>query len=119
FAGLHPTLGRRQDHRLAGADDDGPVRLLRQLAGLERNVAPADRHADVGSALGGNCHQLSSTLLSGRVGTRVSAVRRRSLESPPSFTFVPCQGSAWLGRTFAQGYLRSPSSLISARYPSR
>jgi hypothetical protein len=57
FARLHPALCRRQDHRVAGADDDGAIRLLRQLSGFERNLAPADRHADVGLALSGNCHQ--------------------------------------------------------------
>src|SRR5207249_11225199 len=56
----------------------------RELARLERDVLPADGHADRGLAFGGNRHQLSSTFLRGRVGTRVSVVARRSLESPNS-----------------------------------
>src|SRR5439155_16192021 len=79
--------------RVSGADDDGTIRLLRQLAGFERNLAPADRHADVGPALSGNCHQLSSTLLLRESGDSSQRRQRRSLESPPSLvtTGLPAQ----------------------------
>src|SRR4029077_1034790 len=88
---LHPSLRRCEHHRVTGANDDGAVRLLRQLSGLERNFAPADSHADLGSAFGGNCHQLSSTLLCREWGfesTPSAKSLRSSLKSPLSF-FVP------------------------------
>src|SRR4029077_5980086 len=91
LARLHPSLRRREHHRVAGANDDGAVRLLRQLSGLERHFAPADSHADLGSAFGGNCHQLSSTLLCREWGfesTPSAKSLRSSLKSPLSF-FVP------------------------------
>ena len=44
FAALHPPHGGRQDHRLACADDDGAVRLLRELAALEGHLLLAYGH---------------------------------------------------------------------------
>ena len=41
-----PALGGREDHGLAGADDDGAVGLLGELAGLEGDVLAADGHGD-------------------------------------------------------------------------
>ena len=46
LAPLRPALGRREDHRVAGADDDRAVGLLGELAGLERDLLVADRQAD-------------------------------------------------------------------------
>ncbi len=48
-AGLLPADGRREDHRVARADDDCAVGLLRDLAGLERDLATTDldRHRGV------------------------------------------------------------------------
>ncbi len=46
LAGLRPSLGGRQDHRLARADDDGAVGLLGELAGLEADVLAAHRQGD-------------------------------------------------------------------------
>ena len=43
FARLHPADGRREHHRLAGADDDRAVRLLGELAALECDLGVADR----------------------------------------------------------------------------
>src|SRR5205807_9395644 len=56
LARLHPALGRREHHRVARPDDDGAVCLLRELAALERDLAPADGLPDRGLALRGNRH---------------------------------------------------------------
>ena len=84
LARLLPTHRRRQHHGLAAADDDGAVGLLCELAGLECDLLPADGRADRGLAFGGNRHQLSSTFLCGRVGTRVSVDHgaRSNLQTP-------------------------------------
>ena len=42
LAGLRPAHCGREHHRLAAADDDGAVRLLRELAGLEGDLLAAD-----------------------------------------------------------------------------
>jgi hypothetical protein len=44
FAALHLPLRGREDHRLAGADDDGAVRLLGELARLEGHLLLAHGH---------------------------------------------------------------------------
>ena len=46
LARLLPTLGGREDHGLAGPDDDGAVGLLGELSGLEGDVLAADGHGD-------------------------------------------------------------------------
>ena len=51
FARLHAALRRCEHHRVARADDDGAVGLLRELAGLERDLAAADVTETVGAAL--------------------------------------------------------------------
>ena len=51
LARLHPALGGREHHRLAGADDDGAVGLLGQLAGLEADFLVADGQRDRGQAV--------------------------------------------------------------------
>jgi hypothetical protein len=65
FARLHPPLRCRQHHRLAGAHDDGAVRLLRELAALEGNLLPADLDRDARRALYCDAHLSSNS--SGRV----------------------------------------------------
>jgi len=65
LARLRPPLRRRQHHRVSAADDDGAVRLLRELAALEGDLAPADVHAYPGDPLRCNAHFHSSTLLAG------------------------------------------------------
>ena len=74
FARLHPPLGGREDHRLAGADDDCTVGLLGELAGLETDFLAADGQGDRGQAVvdrgranpvlhsACNTHSYSSTL---------------------------------------------------------
>ena len=46
LARLHPPLRRREHHRLAGADDDGAVGLLGELARLEADLLVTDGHRD-------------------------------------------------------------------------
>src|SRR5262249_18991085 len=104
LARLHPALRGRKHHRVARPDDDCAVGLLRELPRLERDLAPADRHADVREALNGNRHMSVPPLCFVRVGTRVS-VADGARSNLPSLLL--------------RDYLRSPSSLISARYPSR
>ena len=74
LARLHPPLGGREHHRLAGADDDRAVSLLGELARLEADLLVADGQRDRGQAVvdGGradpvlhsacNTHSYSSTL---------------------------------------------------------
>ena len=50
------ALGRGQHHRVARADDDGAVGLLRELAGLEDDLLIANVHRDRLGALGGHSH---------------------------------------------------------------
>ena len=50
------ALGRGQHHRVARADDDGAVSLLRELAGLEDDLLIADVHRNRHGALGGHSH---------------------------------------------------------------
>src|SRR6185503_8973928 len=52
YARLSPSLRGREDHRVAGPDEDGPVGLLGELAGLEAHVVSAD--GDVHRRLTGN-----------------------------------------------------------------
>ena len=54
FARLRPALRRREHHRVAGADDDGAVGLLRQLARLEGDLTFANGHRDRRATVGGN-----------------------------------------------------------------
>src|SRR5205085_4553512 len=82
---------RREHHRLAGPRDDGAVGLLRELAGLEREVLLADGHADRCEAFGGNRHGLSLHFPSRESGDSSQRRRRRSLESP-----LPSLSRAWL-----------------------
>ena len=56
FAALHLPLRGREDHRLAGADDDGAVRLLGELARLERHLLLAHGHRDRGEGFGHRAH---------------------------------------------------------------
>ena len=46
LARLGAPLGGREDHGVAGADDDCAVCLLGELAGLEGDVLAADGHGD-------------------------------------------------------------------------
>src|SRR5205085_12583506 len=72
LARLRPSLRRREHHRVSRADDDGAVRLLRELAALEDDLLAAHGHADRGPALGGNRHISYSSTLLARVGTRAN-----------------------------------------------
>ncbi len=65
FARLCAPLGRGEHHRLASANDDGAVRLLREMAGFEADLLCPDLDGDLRPALGRDTHQLSSTLLCG------------------------------------------------------
>ena len=56
LACLGSSLGCREHDRLAGADDDGAVGLLRELAGLEDDLLIAHGHRDRNGALGGHSH---------------------------------------------------------------
>ena len=55
-AGLLPADGRREDHRVAGADDDCAVGLLGELAGLERDLATTDLDRHRGLTPGCDAH---------------------------------------------------------------
>jgi hypothetical protein len=57
--------GRREDHRVAAADDDGAVRLLGQLARLEGDLLAADLDGRRGNLPQYRAHTMSSTLLGG------------------------------------------------------
>src|SRR5262249_34112055 len=77
LASLGAALCGRKDQRVAGPHDDRTVRLLRQLACLERDLTAADGHADRNRRLLllglDNAHLSSSTLLSG--GRRFESAR--------------------------------------------
>ncbi len=93
---------RCEHHRLARARNHRAVGLLRELARFERDFLPADGHADHGLAFCGNRHQLSSTFLRGRVGTRVSVVAgaRSNLQTPFDRYPVPDFSLAWARTPF-------------------
>ncbi len=78
LARLHAALRGGEHHRLAGPHDDGAVGLLRELAGLERDLLLSNLDGDLSPVLGRDTHRLSSTLLERRVGVE-SAPRRSSL----------------------------------------
>src|SRR6185437_15404668 len=63
FARLCAPLGRGEHHCVAPADDDGAVRLLREMAGFEADLLVSNLDGDLRPALGRDTHQLSSTLL--------------------------------------------------------
>ena len=63
LARLGAPLGRGEHHRVATANDDGAVRLLREVAGFEADLLVPDLNGDLRPALGRDTHQLSSTLL--------------------------------------------------------
>src|SRR5581483_2065819 len=63
LARLGASLGCGEHHRVASADDDGAVRLLREMAGFEADLLLSDLDGDLRPALGRDTHQLSSTLL--------------------------------------------------------
>src|SRR5581483_521629 len=52
FARLRAALGGGEHHRVAAADDDGAVRLLRELAGLEADLLLSNLDGDPGETLG-------------------------------------------------------------------
>src|SRR4051812_35005619 len=54
FARFRPALRRREHHRVAGADDDGAVGLLGELARLEGDLTFANGHRDRRATVGGN-----------------------------------------------------------------
>ena len=89
LASLGAALGGCKDHRVAGAHQHRPVRLLCKLARLERDLAATDGHADGNRRLLllglDNAHLYSSTLLCGgrRFGS-AAAHSRGSLKPPPS-----------------------------------
>ncbi len=63
LARLGASLGCGEHHRVASADDDSAVRLLREMAGFEADLLGSDLDGDLRPALGRDTHQLSSTLL--------------------------------------------------------
>ncbi|HTZ04647.1 MAG TPA: hypothetical protein VMB53_02730 [Gaiellaceae bacterium] len=52
------ALGGGEHHRLAGTDDDGAVRLLRELAGLEADLLCPYLDGDLRPALGRDTHSI-------------------------------------------------------------
>ena len=88
-AGLLPADGRREDHRVAGADDDCAVGLLGELAGLERDLATTDLDRHRGLTPGCDAHMcVPFTLLLDSEGGGLSQSRARrtrdSIKHPPS-----------------------------------
>jgi len=83
LARFHTALGRGEHHRVACADDDCAVRLLREVAGFEADLLVSDLDGDLRPALGRDTHQLSSTLLRRRVGVESAPrVGARSTSTP-------------------------------------
>src|SRR5438105_10740340 len=68
FAGLGPADCRGEHHRLATADDDGAVRLLRELACLERDLLVSNLDGDPSQALGRDTHSIVLHSASWRAG---------------------------------------------------
>ena len=58
LAGLRPSDCRGEHHRLATADDDCAVRLLRELAGLKGDLLASDLDGDLSLALGRDTHSI-------------------------------------------------------------
>src|SRR5207244_6762329 len=83
LARLLPPLRRGEHHRIAAADDDRAVRLLRELARLERDLLVPDLDGDLRETLGRDTHELSSTLLRGERELEPAPVRARSNFHPP------------------------------------
>ena len=84
LARLGAPLGCGEHHRVASADDDGAVRLLREMAGFEADLLVPDLDGDLRPALGRDTHQLSSTLLVEGGSSSQTVVCSGSLELPPS-----------------------------------
>src|SRR5205814_6236936 len=103
LARLGAPLGCGEHHRVASADDDSAVRLLREMAGFEADLLVPNLDGDLRPALGRDTHQLSSTLLveggssSQPVGLRLGGLARTST------------------LRFLGSYRRRPSSLMRAR----
>ncbi len=94
LARIRPPLGGREDHRVAGADDDCAVGLLGELARLEGDVLPTygQGHGNRRRLLLGfdNAHlSCSSTVLVEGGGLSQSRVRLTARDSlklhPPGF----------------------------------
>src|SRR5436305_11901368 len=58
FARFHAALGGGEHHCVAGPDDDGAVRLLRELAGLEADLLLSNLDGDLRPALGRDTHSI-------------------------------------------------------------
>ena len=86
LARLGASLGGGEHHRVASADDDSAVRLLREMAGFEADLLVSHLDGDLRPALGRDTHQLSSTVLveGGSSSQPVGCVSVGSLELPPS-----------------------------------
>ena len=63
FAGLRASHCGGENHRLASANDDSAVRLLRELAGFEADLILSNLDGDLRPAFGRDTHKLSSTVL--------------------------------------------------------
>src|SRR5262249_43578229 len=94
LARLRAPLGGGEHHRLASANDDGAVRLLREMAGFEADLLVPDLNGDLRPALGRDTHQLSSTLLveGGSSSQSLPTWPVDSLELPPS-VFLGASGA--------------------------
>ena len=95
FARLHPADGRREHHRLAGADDDRAVCLLGELAALECDLLAADRRRTRSRCAGPACSVCYLHLSVGRwrfepasrrgaALAQTSTLRCSSFEPPPT-----------------------------------
>ncbi len=83
LAGLRASHRGGENHRLARANDDCAVRLLRELAGFEADLLLSNLDGDLRPAIGRDTHKLSSTVLV-ESGSSSQCDRAHSLELPPS-----------------------------------
>src|SRR5205807_9678731 len=93
LAGLRPSHCRREHHRLAAADDDCAVRLLRELAGLEADLLVSNLDGDPSPTLGRDTHSIvlhSACSLEG--GSLNQLPWWSSLKPPPSWASYGASG---------------------------
>ena len=86
LTGLRASHCGGENHRLARANDDSAVRLLREFAGFEADLLLSNLDGDLRPAIGRDTHKLSSTVLCG--GRELEPARSRRARSnfhPPDF----------------------------------
>ncbi len=84
LAGLRPSDCGGENHRLATADDDCAIRLLREVAGFEADLLLSHLDGDLRPAIGRDTHKLSSTVLWEGGSSSQLVLAAGSLELPPS-----------------------------------